>query len=96
MAIAVSGSFGAVKEQSSGLYAQTLAYADEIKSAVMVLHGEKAHSRYFGEDAFKMLKGENKELVIVPGASHCDLYDGGGKGAIPFDRIEAFYRKNLK
>ena len=42
------------------------------------------------------LKGENKELVIVPGASHCDLYDGGGKGAIPFDRIEAFYRKYLK
>ena len=95
-AIAVSGPFGAVKEQSSGLYAQTLAYADEIEGAVMVLHGEKAHSRYFGEDAFKMLKGENKELVIVPGASHCDLYDGGGKGAIPFDRIEAFYRKYLK
>ena len=49
-----------------------------------------------GEEAFKLLKGDNKELVIVPGASHCDLYDGGGKGAIPFDRIEAFYRKNLK
>ena len=96
MDMAVSGPFGAVKEQSSGLYAQTLAYADEIKSAVMVLHGEKAHSRYFGEDAFKMLKGDNKELVIAPGASHCDLYDGGGKNAIPFDRIEAFYRKNLK
>ena len=95
-AIAVSGPFGAVKEQASGLYAQTLAYADEITSAVMVLHGEKAHSRYFGEDAFKMLKGENKELVIVPSASHCDLYDGGGKNAIPFDRIEAFYRKHLK
>ena len=76
--------------------AKLLAYADEIESAVMVLHGEKAHSRYFGETAFKMLKGENKELVIVPGASHCDLYDGGGKGAIPFDRIEAFYRKYLK
>ena len=73
-----------------------LAYAGEIESAVMVLHGEKAHSRYFGEDAFKMLKGENKELVIVPGASHCDLYDGGGKNAIPFDRIETFYRKHLK
>ena len=42
-----------------------------------------------------MLKGENKELVIVPGASHCDLYDGGGKNAIPFDRIEAFYKKHL-
>ena len=80
----------------SFINAKLLAYADEIESAVMVLHGEKAHSRYFGETAFKMLKGGNKELVIVPGASHCDLYDGGGKGAIPFDRIEAFYRKNLK
>ena len=73
-----------------------LAYAGEIESAVMVVHGEKAHSRYFGEDAFKLLKGDNKELVIVPGASHCDLYDGGGKNAIPFDKIEAFYKKNLK
>ena len=60
------------------------------------MHGEKAHSRYFGETAFGKLKGDNKELVIVPGASHCDLYDCGGKNAIPFDRIEAFYRKNLK
>ena len=73
-----------------------LAYAGEIESAVMVLHGEKAHSRYFGETAFKKLAGGNKELVIVPGADHTDLYDGGGKNAIPFDRIEAFYRKNLK
>ena len=72
-----------------------ITYAGEIESAVMVLHGEKAHSRYFGETAFKMLKGDNKELVIVPGASHCDLYDGGGKDAIPFDSIEAFYRKIL-
>ena len=80
----------------SFINAKLLVYAGEIESAVMVLHGEKAHSRYFGEDAFKMLKGDNKELVIVPGASHCDLYDGGGKGAIPFDRIGAFYRKYLK
>ncbi|MBE6383743.1 MAG: alpha/beta hydrolase [Lentisphaerae bacterium] len=80
----------------SFINAKLLAYAGEIENAVMVLHGEKAHSRYFGEDAFKMLKGDNKELVIVPGASHCDLYDGGGKGAIPFDRIETFYRKHLK
>ena len=81
----------------SFINAKLLAYADEIESAVMVLHGEKAHSRYFGETAFKMLKGDNKELVIVPGASHCDLYDGGeGRGAIPFDRIEAFYIKNLQ
>ena len=80
----------------SFINAKLLAYAGEIESAVMVLHGEKAHSRYFGETAFKMLKGDNKELLIVPGASHCDLYDGGGKNAIPFDKIEAFYRKNLK
>ena len=80
----------------SFLNSKLLAYAGEIESAVMVLHGEKAHSRYFGETAFKMLNGDNKELVIVPGASHCDLYDGGGKGAIPFDKIEAFYKANLK
>ena len=80
----------------SFLNAKLLAYADEIESAVMVIHGEKAHSRYFSETVFKKLKGDNKELVIVPGANHCDLYDGGGKDAIPFDRIEAFYRKNLK
>ncbi len=71
-----------------------LHYSDEITSAVMVVHGEKAHSRYFGEDAFKKLKGENKELVIVPGASHTDLYDR--VDIIPFDRIEAFFKKNLK
>lgn len=70
-----------------------LAYSSEIRSAVMLVHGEKAHSRYFSEDAFKKLKGNNKELVIVPGASHTDLYDQFDK--IPFDRIEAFYRKNL-
>ena len=80
----------------SFINAKLLAYAGEIDGAVMVLHGEKAHSRYFGETAFKMLKGENKDLVIVPDASHCDLYDGGGKNAIPFDRIEAFYAKYLK
>ena len=78
----------------SFLNAKLLAYAGEIESAVMVLHGEKAHSRYFGETAFKMLKGGNKELVIVPGASHCDLYDQ--KDIIPFDRIAAFYSKYLK
>ena len=78
----------------SFLNAKLLAYAGEIESAVMIVHGEKAHSRYFGETAFKMLKGDNKELVIVPGASHCDLYDQMDK--IPFDRIAAFYTKYLK
>ena len=60
----------------------------------MVVHGEKAHSRYFGETAFKKLKGENKELVIIPGASHVDLYDNPEK--IPFGRIDEFFRKYLK
>lgn len=70
-----------------------LAYAGEIRSAVLLVHGEKAHSRYFSEDAFKKLNGDNKELLIVPGASHTDLYDG--VDIIPFDRIEAFFRANL-
>lgn len=70
-----------------------LQYAGEIQSAVMVVHGEIAHSRYFGEDAFKKLSGENKELLIVKGANHTDLYDNLEK--IPFNEIEEFYRKNL-
>ena len=72
-----------------------LAYADEIESAVMVLHGENAHSRYMGEDAFARLTGENKELVLVSGATHTDLYDGGGKDAIPWDRILDFFERYL-
>lgn len=72
-----------------------LQFASEIEGAVMVLHGEKAHSRYMGEDAFALLTGDDKELVIVPGASHVDLYDGGATGAIPFDRIEGFFRSHL-
>lgn len=71
-----------------------LHYSDEIRSAVLIVHGEKAHSRYFGEDAFKKLKGDNKELLIVPGANHTDLYDNLDK--IPFDRIGDFYRECLK
>lgn len=71
-----------------------LAYADEIRSAVLLVHGEKAHSRYFSEDTFKRLKGENKELLIVPGAVHTDLYDH--TDVIPFDKIESFFRKYLK
>ena len=104
-------------------YANTrfLYYINEIRSAVMVMHGEEAHSRYFGEAAFKyMVEGkaegynvvgkpnpvpENKQFLIIPGASHCDLYDGGytdqvGKGKpknlIPWDKLETFFRENLK
>lgn len=73
-----------------------LQYADEIKTPVLIVHGEIAHSRYFGETAFSKLKGDNKELFIVKGANHVDLYDGGDKNAIPFDKIESFYKENLK
>ena len=71
-----------------------LAFADEIRSAVLVVHGEKAHSRYFSEGAYKKLKGDNKELLIIPGANHTDLYDR--MDVIPFDRIDALYKANLK
>ena len=71
-----------------------LSYAGEIRSAVMLVHGEKAHSRYFSEDTYKKLTGDNKELLIIPGANHTDLYDNFDK--IPFDKIEAFYREYLK
>jgi len=71
-----------------------LAFSDEIRSAVLMLHGENAHSRYFSEDAFKKLKGDNKELLIIEGANHTDLYDNFDK--IPFDKIESFFEKNLK
>ncbi len=71
-----------------------LSYSDEIRSAVLMIHGEKAHSRYFSEDAFKTLKGDNKELLIIPGASHVDLYDR--MDVIPFDKIEQFFRTYLK
>lgn len=71
-----------------------LAYSDEIRSAVLLIHGEKAHSRYFSEDAFKKLKGGNKELMIIPGANHTDLYDR--TDIIPFGKLEAFFRENLE
>ena len=78
-----------------------LKYSNEIRSAVLVVAGEKARSRYFSEDAFaNMTRGsdhtQNKELVIVPGAVHTDLYDGGGKDAIPFDKIAAFFERQLR
>ena len=78
-----------------------LQYSNEIRSAVMIVHGEKAHSCYFGRDAYENMTKDskytdNKELMIIPDAVHTDLYDGGGKNAIPFDKIEAFYREYLK
>ena len=71
-----------------------LAFIGEIENPVLIVHGEKAHSRYLGEDTFKMLKGDNKELLIVPGASHVDLYDNMEK--IPFAKIISFFNENLK
>ena len=71
-----------------------LSYSDEIRSAVLMLHGEKAHSRYFSEDAFKKLQGENKELLIIPGANHVDLYDN--MEVIPFGKIEEFFHEYLQ
>lgn len=71
-----------------------LRYSDEIRGAVLVIHGEKAHSCYFSRDAFAKLTGDNKELMIIPGAVHTDLYDR--KDVIPFDKIERFLNENLK
>ena len=89
-----------------------LYYINEIRSAVMVMHGAEAHSRYFGEAAYKyMLEGkaegynfigkpnpvpENKQLLIIPDATHCDLYDGGEGNHIPWDTLCEFFRNNLK
>lgn len=68
-----------------------LQYSDEIRSAVLVMHGEKAHSCYFSKDAFAKLQGDNKELLILPDVVHTDLYDQ--KDKIPFDYIEEFLNK---
>ena len=78
-----------------------LKYSNEIRSAVLLIHGEKAHSCYFSRDAYaNMIKdskyADNKELYIIPGASHTDLYDGGGKNAIPFDKLAAFFEAYLR
>lgn len=69
-----------------------LTFIGDIEAPVLIVHGEKAHSRYFGEDAFKRLKGSNKELYIVPGANHTDLYD---TDRIPFAKITQFFEKAL-
>lgn len=71
-----------------------LTYSNEIRSAVLMIHGEKAHSCYFSRDAFQKLTGDNKELLIIPGANHTDLYDN--LKVIPFDKIESFFREYLK
>ena len=78
----------------SYMNSKMLAFTDEIRNAVLVIHGEKAHSCYFSKDAFKNLKGDNKELMIIPGAVHTDLYDK--VDIIPFDKMVEFFNKYLK
>ena len=70
-----------------------LQYSHEIRSAVLLVHGEKAHSRYFSEGAYEKLSGDNKELLIIPGAVHTDLYDR--LDVIPFDKMESFFRQYM-
>ena len=70
-----------------------LQYADEIRSAVLLIHGEKAHSLYFSKDAYAMLKGDNKELMVIPDAVHTDLYDK--MEVIPFGKMAAFFEKYM-
>lgn len=75
-----------------------LKYSNEIRSAVMIVHGDKAHSFYFGKDAFEaMTRGnkfaDNKQLLVIPGAVHTDLYDN--LDVIPFDKIEEFFKKYM-
>lgn len=77
-----------------------LSYSNEIQNAVLLIHGDKAHSFYFSKDAYaNMIKDNphtaNKELLVIPGANHTDLYDGGEKKVIPFDKIEDFFKKNF-
>ena len=71
-----------------------LQYAGEIRSAILLVHGEKAHSRYFSEGAYEKLTGDNKELMIIPGANHVDLYDN--LAAIPFEKLRSFFEEYLK
>lgn len=71
-----------------------LVHGDEIEGAVLMIHGSKAHSLYFSKDMFKKLKGDNKELLIIDGATHVDLYDNVEK--IPFDKMDEFFKKYLK
>ena len=71
-----------------------LQYAAEIRSAVLLVHGEKAHSRYFSEGTYEKMTGDNKELLIIPGASHVDLYDN--LEVIPFEKLNSFFNVHLK
>lgn len=84
-----------LQSQTGWMNNAILVHPEDLKSAVLIVHGEKAHSRYMGEDTFKKLIGDNKEFYLVPGATHTDLYDGGADHVIPFDKIEDFFRQYL-
>ena len=83
-----------VTSSLSFLNMSILQYSSEIRSAVLLVHGEKAHSRYFSETAYNKLTGDNKELLIIPGANHTDLYDQ--MGIIPFEKLNAFFTEYLR
>lgn len=83
----------AIQSNTSLLNTRSLYYTNEIRNAVLVVHGDKAHSYYMGKDAFEKLTGDNKKMISVAGASHCDLYDQ--KDIIPFDDIENFINESL-
>ena len=83
-----------VTANTSLMNTRLFTYANEIRNAVLIIHGEKAHSCYMSKDAFKLLKGNNKELLIIPNAVHTDLYDN--MDIIPFDKIEDFLKTNFK
>ena len=83
-----------VQTNTSLMNMRLFTYAHEIRSAVLMIHGERAHSCYMSRDAYKLLQGDNKELLIIPGTNHIDLYDN--KDVIPFDKIESFLKEYLK
>jgi fermentation-respiration switch protein FrsA (DUF1100 family) len=77
-----------------------LKYSNEIRSAALIMHGDQAHSYYFGKDAYaNMIDGnkytDNKEFLTIEGATHCDLYDGGETNAIPFDKVQEFFENHM-
>lgn len=83
----------AISTSTSLMNTRLFTYAGEIRNAVLIIHGEKAHPCYMSRDAYKLLKGDNKELLIIPAAVHTDLYDK--MDIIPFDKMEEFLKKNL-
>jgi len=92
----VNSNDGWVMQSNGWANTKILVHPEDLKNAVLIVHGEKAHSRYMGKDTFQKLTGDNNELYIVPGATHTDLYDGGENHAIPFDKIESFFKNTLK